>query len=107
MAQMFNPQNPEIMELSRQRRMADLLTAQGMQTPQAQNVSGIYVPPNPMEYLAKLYSTYQGTKANRELDTKEMALARKLRADESAAMADFNKQKQGIKTYPRKGDYYK
>ena len=94
---MFNPLNPEILELSRQRRMADLLTSQGMQTPQGQTVAGgIYVPPNPMEYIAKLYGTYQGTQANRELDTKEMALARKLRADESAAMADFNKQKQGI-----------
>jgi hypothetical protein len=80
MAEMFNPQNPEIMELSRQRRMADLLTSQGMQTPQGQTVSGgIYVPPNPMEYLAKLYSTYQGTKANRELDAREVALAQKLR----------------------------
>ena len=76
---MFNPQNQEMLALNRQRRLADLLTTQGMQTPQAQNVSGIYVPPNPMEYLAKLYSTYQGTKANRELDTKEQALAKALR----------------------------
>jgi hypothetical protein len=80
MAEMFNPQNPEIMELSRQRRMADLLTSQGMQTPQGQTVAGgIYVPPNPMEYLAKLYSTYQGTQANKDLDAKEVSLAQKLR----------------------------
>jgi len=79
MADMFNPQNQEMLALNRQRRLADLLTTQGMQTPQAQNVSGIYVPPNPMEYLAKLYSTYQGSKANRELDTKEQALAKALR----------------------------
>lgn len=77
---MFNPQNPEIMELSRQRKMADLLTSQGMQTPQGQTVSGgIYVPPNPMEYIAKLYSTYQGAQANKDLDAKETALAQKLR----------------------------
>ena len=61
MAEMFNPQNPEILELSRQRKLADLLTSQGMQTPQAQTVSGgVYVPPNPMEYIAKLYSVYKG-----------------------------------------------
>ena len=61
---MFNPQNPEILELSRQRKMADLLTSRGMETPQAQTVAGgVYVPPNPMEYLAKLFSTYAGTKA--------------------------------------------
>ena len=77
---MFNPQNPDILELSRQRKMADLLTSQGMQTPQGQTVAGgIYVPPNPMEYLSKLFSTYAGTKANEALDTKELALAQKLR----------------------------
>ena len=80
MAEMFNPQNPEMMEISRQRRLADLLTSQGMQTPQGQTVAGsVYVPPNPMEYLAKLYSTYAGTEKNKELDKQEMALAQKLR----------------------------
>jgi hypothetical protein len=80
MAEMFNPQNPEILELSRQRKMADLLTSQGMQNPQGQTVAGgVYVPPNPMEYLAKLFSTYAGTKANEKLDAKEVALAQKLR----------------------------
>ena len=77
---MFNPQNPEILELNRQRRMAELLTKQGFETPQGQTVAGgIYVPPNPMEYLAKLFSTYAGTKANEALDAKEVALAQKLR----------------------------
>jgi len=80
MAEMFNPQNPEILELNRQRKLADLLTSQGMQTPQGQTVAGgIYVPPNPLEYIAKLYSTYAGTKANEKLDAKEVALAQKLR----------------------------
>lgn len=77
---MFNPQNPEILELNRQRKMAELLTAQGMQTPQGQTVAGgIYVPPNPMEYIGKLFNTYIGTKANEALDKKELDLAQKLR----------------------------
>jgi hypothetical protein len=100
MAQMFDPQNPEMLELNRQRRMADLLTSQGMQTPQAQNVSGIYVPPNPMEYLAKLYSTYQGTKANRELDTKEQALAKALREQEIKDITQFSELQYGGKEIP-------
>lgn len=80
MAEMFNPQNPEILELNRQRKMAELLTAQGMQTPQGQTVAGgIYVPPNPMEYIGKLFNTYIGTKANEALDKKELDLAQKLR----------------------------
>jgi hypothetical protein len=87
---MFNPQNPEIMELSRQRRMADLLTSQGMQTPQGQTVAGgIYVPPNPMEYLAKLYSTYQGTQANKDLDAREIALAKALRQQQTDDLVQY------------------
>ena len=98
---MFNPQNPEIMELSRQRRMADLLTAQGMETPQGQTVSGgIYVPPNPMEYIAKLYSTYQGTKANRELDARELALAKALREQEVQDLTKFSELQYGGKEIP-------
>jgi hypothetical protein len=86
MAEMFNPQNPEILELNRQRKLADLLTSQGMQTPQAQTVAGgVYVPPNPMEYLSKLFSTYAGTKANEALDTKEQALANALLAQKAQA----------------------
>jgi hypothetical protein len=89
MAEMFNPLNSQMLELSRQRKMADLLTSQGLQTPQAQNVSGIYVPPNPMEYIAKLYGTYQGTQANRELDTKEQALAKALRQQQTDELSQY------------------
>jgi hypothetical protein len=86
MAEMFNPQNPEILELNRQRKYADLLTSQGLQTPQAQTVAGgVYVPPNPMEYLAKLFSTYTGTKANEALDTKEQTLAKMLMEQKAQA----------------------
>lgn len=77
---MFNPQNPEILELNRQRRMAELLTKQGFETPQGQTVAGgIYVPVNPLENIASLYSVYAGKKKGEELDTKEQALAQKLR----------------------------
>ena len=86
---MFNPLNSQMLELSRQRKMADLLTSQGLQTPQAQNVSGIYVPPNPMEYIAKLYGTYQGTQANRELDTREQALAKALRQQQTDELSQY------------------
>ena len=96
MAEIFNPQNPEIMELSRQRKLAEMLVARGMDMPQGQTVAGgIYVPPSPLKYLANLYSTYAGNKANQELDTKEIALANRLRADETSAMADFMQERQG------------
>lgn len=100
MAQMFDPQNLEMLELNRQRRMADLLTSQGLQTPQGQNVSGIYVPPNPMEYIAKLYSTYQGTKANKDLDAREIALAKALRDQEVQDITRFSELQYGGKQMP-------
>jgi hypothetical protein len=96
MAEMFNPQNPEILELNRQRKLADLLTSQGMQTPQGQTVAGgVYVPPNPMEYIAKLYSTYTGTKANEALDAREIALAQKLREQEFKDLTKFSELQYG------------
>lgn len=76
----FDPQNPEMMELSRQRKMADLLMSRGMETPQGQTVAGgVYVAPSPLKYLANLYSTYKGGEKNKELDKKEIELAQKLR----------------------------
>ena len=87
---MFNPQNPEILELNRQRKLADLLTSQGMQTPQAQTVAGnVYVPTNPMEYLGKLFNVYAGTKANEALDTKEQAIAKALREQAANEVSDI------------------
>jgi hypothetical protein len=72
-----------------------------MQTPQGQTVAGgIYVPPNPMEYLAKLYSTYQGTQANRELDAREVALAKALREQEVQDLTKFSELQYGGKEIP-------
>jgi hypothetical protein len=101
MAEMFNPQNPEILELNRQRKLADLLTSQGMQTPQGQTVAGgVYVPPNPMEYLSKLFSTYAGTKANEKLDAKEVALAKALREQGLNEVNDILTLSQGRQALP-------
>ena len=81
---MFNPQNPEILDLNRQRKMAELLLAQGAESPQGQTVSGgIYVPPSPLKYLANLYSTYVGTEKSKTLDSQEQELAKRLRDQEA------------------------
>ena len=71
---MFNPQNPELMDLNRQRKLAELLISRGAESPQGQTVAGgIYVPPSPLKYLANLYSTYVGAEKNKELDAKAKA----------------------------------
>jgi len=96
MAEMFNPQNPEILELNRQRKMAELLTNQGFQTPQGQTVAGgVYVPVNPLEHIASLYSVYAGKKKGEELDIKEQALAKALRQQEANDLTRFSELQYG------------
>lgn len=93
---MFDPQNPEMMELSRQRKMADLLMSRGMESPQGQTVAGgIYVPPSPLKYLANLYSTYAGAEKNKELDKKEIELVKALRQQEVNDLTKFSELQYG------------
>ena len=96
MAEMFNPSNPEIMDLNRQRKMAELLISRSAESPQGQTVAGgIYVPPSPLKYLANLYSGYVGQKNLEKVDQEQLELAKRIREGETAAMADFLQQKQG------------
>jgi hypothetical protein len=101
MASMFDPtktlqmQNPELLELSRQRRMADLLTSRGMETPQGQMVGPTYVPTNPLQYLANLYSVYAGTRMGKDLDKRELALAEQLRQKEIQDINRFSELQYG------------
>jgi flagellar hook-associated protein FlgK len=96
MAEMFNPQNAELMDLNRQRKMAELLIARSAESPQGQTVSGgIYVPPSPLKYLANLYSGYVGQKNLEKVDQAQLDYAKALRESETSAMADFLQQKQG------------
>lgn len=109
MATMFNPmqglqENPEILDLNRQRKMADLLITQGMQPKKGQTVAGgVYVPTNPLENLADIFSVYSGRKANEALDVKEQALAQKLRDLESSESSNILQALQGTpeKVYPQ------
>ena len=96
MAEMFNPQNAELMDLNRQRKMAELLIAKSAESPQGQTVAGgIYVPPSPLKYLANLYSGYVGSKNLEKVDQAQLDYAKALRENETSAMTDFLQQKQG------------
>ena len=94
---MFDPtqgviaQNPQVLDLARQRKIADLLVAKGLESPsQGQTVSGgVYVPVNPMEHLAKLFSIYTGTEKNKELDQQQADLAKMLREQKGTAIEDI------------------
>jgi hypothetical protein len=75
-----NPYQGEIIGLDRQRKLAEMLLKQGeMQNMEGQMVSGRYVGASPWQGIANLYSIYQGKKLAEEADTKQQAIADKLR----------------------------
>jgi hypothetical protein len=71
--------NPELQDVSRQRKLADLLMAQGMQQPQGQMISGHYVAPSFTQQLNPLANILAGQAVGERADTKQAELATALR----------------------------
>jgi len=71
--------NPELQDVGRQRRLADLLMAQGMQQPQGQMISGQYVAPSFAQQLNPLANIIAGQAIGKRSDIEQADLARKLR----------------------------
>ena len=82
-------------QILRQQKMAEMLMEKGMQQPQGQMISGHYVRPSIFQNLAGLANTYVGQRGIEKAEQAQLDLAKRLRADESSAMADFFKQKEG------------
>jgi hypothetical protein len=80
--------NPELAGFDRQRKMAQMLVQQGMQTPQGQMVGDRYVPANPLQFIGNLFQQYSGQKSLEDIDKKELSMAQALRQKE---IADLNK----------------
>jgi hypothetical protein len=76
-------QTPETVDLSRQRRIAELLMAQGMEQPQGQMVSGYYVAPSWSQQIAPLAKAAIGTGLSQSLDAKQAKLAEALRGKQA------------------------
>jgi hypothetical protein len=91
--------NPEQMlqqqQILRQQKMAEMLMQQGMQQPQGQMVSGRYVAPSIFQNLAGLANVYMGQRGIERAEQAQLDLAKRLRADETSAMADFFQQRKG------------
>ena len=90
--------NPEQMlqqqQILRQQKMAEMLMQQGMQQPQGQMISGRYVAPSIFQNLAGLANTYVGQKGIEKAEQAQLDLAKRLRSDETSAMADFMQRKE-------------
>jgi hypothetical protein len=83
----INPLDPnaaQLMDLSQQRKLADLLTQQGLQSPQGQMVSGQYVKSSPLQYFANMANLYAGQKTGEQATQKALDYAKALQAEKSA-----------------------
>ena len=73
------PFQEEIQDLERQKRMAELLTQKGMETPQGQIVGGRFVKPSWSQYANQMLSAYLGGAESRDVARQQQELANKLR----------------------------
>ena len=101
--------NPEQMlqqqQILRQQKMAEMLMQQGMQQPQGQMVSGRYVAPSIFQNIAGLANTYMGQRGIERAEQAQVDLAKRLRADETSAMADYFQQIQPKPAQPAPAGY--
>ena len=93
--QYSNPYQPEILGMDRQRKLAEMLIAQGQQQPQGQMVGGRFIPVAPTQNLANLFNTALGAYGMYQADQKALDLANRIRQGEIEAFADFEKTKRG------------
>ena len=93
--QYSSPYQPEILGMDRQRKLAEMLIAQGQQQPQGQMVGGRFIPVAPTQNLANLLNTALGTYGMYKADEKAMDLANRIRQGEIEAFADFEKTRRG------------
>lgn len=81
--------NPEIQDLSRQRKIAEMLMASGMQQPQGQMVSGYYVAPSWSQQINPLINAAIGSASANALDEKQLKLAEALRGKQQEVIDQF------------------
>jgi len=81
--------NPELQDVSRQRKLAELLMAQGMQQPQGQMISGYYVAPSFTQQLNPMANILAGQAIGGRADTEQAKLAETLRTQKGQALSTF------------------
>lgn len=79
----------EYQAADRQRRLAELLTQQGMQGQQGQMVSGRYVAPSWTQQLAQLGTAALGAYTGNKADERQTAMAQALRDRQAQSIKDY------------------
>jgi hypothetical protein len=82
-------QTPETADLSRQRRIAELLMTQATEQPQGQMISGHYVAPSWSQQIAPLAKAAIGTGLSQSLDAKQVKLAEALRGKQAEQIQQY------------------
>ena len=82
-------QTPETVDLSRQRRIAEMLMAGGMEQPQGQMISGYYVAPSWTQQIAPLAKAAIGTSLSQSVDAKQAKLAEALRGKQAQQIEQY------------------
>ena len=78
--------NPELQGLSRERKLAELLMAKGMQQPQGQMISGYYVAPSWSQQLNPMANVLAGEAISGRADIKQKEYAAALRTQGDEAV---------------------
>jgi hypothetical protein len=78
--------NPELQDVSRQRKMAELLMSQGLDQPQGQMISGHYVAPSWSQQMNPMAKIIAGQAIGERADTKQGQMAQALRIQGNAAV---------------------
>jgi hypothetical protein len=85
--------NPELQDVSRQRKLAELLMAKGLQQPQGQMISGHYVAPSWTQQLNPMANMLAGEAVGGRADTKQQELAVALRGKQQQVMQAWSQAK--------------
>jgi hypothetical protein len=82
-------------QIARQQKMAELLMQQGQQTPSKQMVGNRYVAPSFFQYAAPLLQGYVGRKELEKVEAEQLNLAKAIREQGAAEVADILNTFQG------------
>jgi len=93
-AYLTDPNNPEYADISRQRKLAEMLTSKAFEQPQGNMVSGHYVAPSITQQLAPLFSGIAGQSMNKQLDEKQLKLAEVLRQKQAQQIEQYGQLEQ-------------
>lgn len=87
-------------QIQRQRALAEMLQKQGMTPQQGQMVSGHYVAPSPLSYVAQLAQVLAGKHKENQADEREQTLIRTMQAQRSKEAQDFMTASNGTPAVP-------